>query len=63
MKIIHNRETCRSLGVCESLDPDRFEIDDDGDLQVLDDEAPESERSHLQNVVRSCPTRSLRLSE
>ncbi|EWT06392.1 ferredoxin [Intrasporangium chromatireducens Q5-1] len=63
MRIIHSRDTCRALGVCESMDPDRFEINDEGVLEVLDDEAPESERTRLENIVRACPTRSLSLTD
>jgi ferredoxin len=40
-----------------------FTIDDEGDLQVLLDAPPESERGNVEQAVRRCPTRALSLEE
>ena len=38
MKITVDRVKCTGLGICESLAPNVFEVDDDGDLVLLTDE-------------------------
>jgi len=63
MYVILDRSKCTGLGICESIDPDRFEIDDDGALVVHDDEFGPGERDLMEESVRSCPTGALRLAE
>lgn len=63
MRIVVDRELCESLGVCVSLRPDVFEIDEDDTMKVLLDEPPESLRSELETVVASCPRTALRIEE
>lgn len=61
MKVVVDFGKCTGLGICESLAPEFFEVNDDGDLVLLrDDVTPE----HLQSVeeaVAGCPTEALRL--
>lgn len=63
MKCKVDRDKCTGLGICESLAPDYFEVDDDGDLmQLKEDVSPE----HLQSVreaIDGCPTEALSLVE
>lgn len=63
MRIVVDRELCESLGVCVSLRPDVFEIDEDDTMKVLLDVPPESLRSELETVVASCPRTALRIEE
>jgi ferredoxin len=49
------------LGVCESIAPDIFEINDDGDMVILQGEPGEARRHEVENAVASCPTAALRL--
>jgi ferredoxin len=62
MDVILDREKCTGLGICESVAPDHFEIDDDGELVVLRAEVRDGERALLEEAVRACPTGALRLS-
>jgi len=62
MFVILDREKCTGLGICESISPEHFEIDDDGRLVVLKDEFGEDERELLEEGVRSCPTAALRIA-
>ncbi|WP_083254997.1 ferredoxin [Amycolatopsis orientalis] len=43
MKIIVDREKCTGLGICESLAPEVFEIDDDGALVLKQDEVSDAD--------------------
>ena len=61
MQVILDRDKCTGLGICESVAPDHFEIDDDGALVVLRDDVTDEERATLEDAVRQCPTGALRL--
>jgi ferredoxin len=60
--MVVDRTKCAGMGICEGLDPERFQIQSDGKMQVLtadleDDEALEVARE----AVEMCPTESLRV--
>lgn len=61
MKIIVDRTKCTGLGICESLAPDVFEVDDDGDLILLTDDVPEGGLDAVEEAIAGCPTEALRL--
>ena len=61
MKIIVDRTKCTGLGICESLAPGVFEVDEDGDLVLLTDEVPEGGLDSVEEAVAGCPTEALRL--
>lgn len=63
MKIEVDYDKCTALGICESLAPDFFEVDDEGDLQVLRADVPEDQRALVEQAVAGCPTGALRLLE
>ncbi len=59
MKIIHDDSVCASLGICESVAPELFEVSPDGELRILNREPAEGERTRVQQAVASCPTGAL----
>ncbi|GAA0967622.1 hypothetical protein GCM10009555_011650 [Acrocarpospora macrocephala] len=61
MKIVIDRGRCTGIGICESVAPDHFEVDEDGTLQLISLGISEDERPLLEEAVRSCPARALRL--
>jgi ferredoxin len=61
MRIVLDEGKCSSLGMCESVAPEFFEVGDDGALAVLRDEAGEDSRALLEEAVSACPTAALRL--
>lgn len=61
MRVEVDTARCTSIGMCESVAPDVFEVDDDGALQLLAPEQPEERRALLEEAVASCPTGALRL--
>jgi len=58
-----DRERCVASGVCESLAPEVFEIDDDGILQVHREEPGVDDLDGVRDAVQSCPARALALAE
>jgi ferredoxin len=61
MQVLCDFDKCTGLGLCESLAPDFFEVQDDGSLAVLRETFDEAERPSLEEAVRSCPTEALSL--
>lgn len=59
MKIIVDFDKCTGLGICESLAPEFFEVNDDGDLVVLKDEVTDSDLQAIEEAVAGCPTEAL----
>jgi ferredoxin len=62
-RVLVDRERCVGSGVCESLVPEVFEIDDDGVLQVHREEPAPDDLDGVRDAVQSCPARALALAE
>ncbi len=56
MKAYVDREKCISCGLCESLCPDVFELDDESISVVIVDEVPEDSESCAIESQEQCPT-------
>ena len=56
-----DRERCVGSGVCESLAPEVFEVDDDGALVVHKPEPADEELDDVRDAVQQCPARALAL--
>jgi len=63
MRVVVDMDLCESNGVCESLVPEVFQIDDDDVLQVLQERPDESFRSKVEDAVRSCPKQAISIHE
>ena len=61
MRIHWDEARCASLGMCEEVAPEMFEVGADGVLVVLAPEPPESARALVVEAVAACPTGALRL--
>lgn len=61
MKINVDWDRCTGMGMCESLAPDVFEVDDDGSLILHAEEVPEGMESDVREAVAACPTEALSL--
>lgn len=61
VKIVVDRARCTGLGICESLAPDHFEVNDDGELVLLDENVTDEQLREVEEAVRGCPTEALRL--
>jgi ferredoxin len=62
-RIIFDRSTCATIGLCEMTAPDFFSIPDDGDGQVvvLHETADASRRDELEKAASNCPTQSIQI--
>ena len=63
MRIKVDRDLCESNGVCEGLAPTVFQINDNDELDILQEQPDESLRAKVQDAVRSCPKQALTLEE
>lgn len=61
MKIVVDYNKCTGLGICESLAPEVFEVDESGALVLLVDEATGDTLDGVREAVAGCPTEALRL--
>ena len=61
MKIEVDRARCTGLGICESLAPKFFEVDEDGTLALLESDVAEEDLQEVQEAVTGCPTEALKL--
>jgi ferredoxin len=61
MKIVLDENKCSSLGMCESVAPEFFEVGDDGALTLLNPLPPTDKRALMDEAVAACPTAALRL--
>ncbi|MCU1693352.1 MAG: 3Fe-4S ferredoxin [Frankiales bacterium] len=63
MRIVLDEGKCSSIGMCESVAPDVFEVGDDGALVVLAPEQPADRRALIEEAVAACPTGALSLAD
>ena len=63
MKIVLDESKCSSLGMCESVAPEVFEVGDDGALNVLNATPPEDQRALMEEAVAACPTNALSIED
>jgi ferredoxin len=52
----------RRARICESLAPGIFEVDDDGNLNLLKDDICSTDLHDVEEAVATCPTGALRIS-
>lgn len=62
MKVQVDFAKCTGLGICESLAPDFFEVDDNGDLVLIKEDVSDEERAAVEEAVAGCPTEALRIA-
>jgi ferredoxin len=61
VRLVVDRDRCTGLGLCESIAPEFFEVDDAGELQLLRTDVEDGRRAELEEACRSCPTEALSL--
>jgi ferredoxin len=59
MRISVDRGRCTGLGICESLSPKHFEVDDEGTLVLLDENVAPEDLDAVREAVAGCPTEAL----
>jgi ferredoxin len=61
MKVIVDFAKCTGLGICESMAPEFFEVNDDGALVLLKEDISDDELQSVEEAVAGCPTEALRI--
>ena len=55
MKVIVDYDLCESNAICMGIAPEVFEVRDDDNLYLLQEEPPEELRSKVEEAARRCP--------
>ena len=63
MKVVVNFDLCESHGLCTQSASEIFAIDDQGFLDVKQEDPPEELRAKLEQAVRECPTGAISIEE
>jgi ferredoxin len=63
MRVSVDRDLCEANGVCASLVPEFFALDDDDYLHISDGDVPAALAGQVRLAVQSCPKTALRLEE
>ena len=61
MRVVVDTNLCETNSICMGIAPEVFEVGDDDSVTVLLDNPPESMRKDVENAVRLCPARAIRL--
>lgn len=63
MKVEVDRSRCTAIGMCEAVDPDRFEVGENGELIVHVEDVALGARATVEEAILACPTAALRLAD
>ena len=63
MRVVVDYDRCESNGLCMAAAPEVFEVDDDDNLVVLQEQPAEELRAKVEDAVRRCPKQALSLAE
>jgi ferredoxin len=61
VKVVVDFAKCTGLGICESVAPEFFEVNDAGALELLKADLTEDELQSVEEAVSGCPTEALRI--
>lgn len=62
MKAYVDKDTCISCGLCPSLCPEVFEMEDDGKAGVIVDVVPAEAEATAKEAEESCPVNAISVS-
>jgi len=64
VRIVVDRTKCAGMGICEGIDPQRFEIQGDGKTRVRQEHLEDDEELEVaREAVAMCPTESLEIAD
>jgi ferredoxin len=61
VKIVIDRRECVGSGMCTSIAPDVFELDDEGTLVVLHEEVSGAQVPQVEDAAACCPVEAIAL--
>jgi ferredoxin len=59
MKVVVDRAKCSGIGLCEVAAPTVFEVGDDGQSRVINEQPVVVEMPTVEEAIGSCPTGAL----
>ncbi len=59
IKVVVDRDVCQNHGQCVFAAPQVFELDEDGELVVLQEEVDESLRDDVEEATDVCPVQAI----
>lgn len=63
MKAVVDRDACISCGLCVTICPDVFEMDDEDIATVIADPVPAENEAEAQEAADSCPTDAISIED
>ena len=63
MRVVVDYDRCESNAICMGMAPEVFEVRDDDNLYLLQENPPEELRGKVEQAVRSCPKQALSLED
>ena len=63
MRVRVDIDLCQGHGVCVNEAPEVFQLEGDGPVSILLDEAPELLRAKLADALRYCPTGAIAVED
>ncbi|MER5212417.1 ferredoxin [Streptomyces sp. NPDC002838] len=63
MRIVVDWNRCVGIGMCESVVPDVFEVDEDGQMHLRTETIPHGQEAQARDAVSSCPSEALSLED
>ena len=63
MKVVVDRDLCEGHARCVEAAPAVFEIDDDDEMRVIDENPGEGQRPGVEAAVSNCPRQALTLRD
>jgi ferredoxin len=59
MKANVDKDTCISCGICPSVCPEVFEMDDDGKAKAIEDSVPTTSEDSAKEAEDQCPVNAI----
>ena len=62
LKAVVDKDTCIACGLCPSICPEVFEMEDDGKAGTVTDSVPEDVQDSAKEAEESCPVNAISVS-
>lgn len=63
MRVVVDLTQCESNALCMGVAPEVFELGDDDQLRILQEEPPEELREKVAEAVRLCPKQAISIQD
>jgi ferredoxin len=63
MRVVVDYDLCESNALCMGVAPEVFEVREDDNLYILDENPPEEMRDKVEQAVRLCPKAAISIED